>query len=109
MISLEEFRQAELRIGEITSAERIPRSDFLMKLTVDLGNEKRTLVSALAKTFTPDQLLGLQVVVVVNLEHRPFKGVTSEGMLLGIETEGSENVRLLTVTPKGAPKGALVS
>ena len=83
MITLDEFRRAELRIGEIVAAEGIAGANRLLKLTVDLGAETRTLVGGLGPSYRPEELLGLKVVVVTNLQPATIRGVVSEGMLLG--------------------------
>jgi methionine--tRNA ligase beta chain len=108
MISIEEFKRIELRIGEITAAETIPGSDRLLKLTVDLGEERRTLVGGLAKCYQPAELCGLQVVVAANLAPAWIKGVESQGMLLGVGCGEETNIGLLTVNRR-APTGALVA
>jgi methionine--tRNA ligase beta chain len=96
-ISLEEFKRIELRIGEITAADPVPGSRNLLRLTVNLGEEQRTIVSALAKSYRPADLCGLQVVMVANLAPATFMGVESQGMLLGVEDSGQTNISLLTV------------
>lgn len=98
MISLEEFRRIELRVGEILTAEPMPGSDRLLKLTVNLGGERRTVVGGLAQSYAPEELTGLQVVVVVNMAPARIRGVESEGMLLGVGCEEVRSVALLTVT-----------
>ena len=106
MISLDEFKRVELRVGEILLAEPIPGSDRLLKLTVDLGGERRTVVGGLAQSYVPEQLRGLQVVVAVNLTHARIRGVESQGMLLGVGCEEAKAVALLTVNRRvsnGAP------
>ncbi len=106
MISLDVFRQIELRIGEIRTADRISGSDRLLKLTVDIGGERRSIVGGLGQSYTPEELRGLQVVVVANLVPAKIKGIESAGMLLGVGCEDSRAVALLTVNrhvPNGTP------
>ncbi len=106
MISLDEFKRIELRIGEILAAEPLPGSDRLLKLTVDVGGERRTLVGGLAQSYAPEELQGLQVVVVANLPPARIRGVESQGMLLGVGCEEAKAVALLTVNRRvanGAP------
>lgn len=107
MISLDEFRRIELRIGEIVAAEPIPGSDRLLKLTVDLGGERRSVVGGLAQSYAPEELRGLQVVVAANLVPARIRGVESLGMLLGVGCEEAKAVALLTVN-RPVPNGALV-
>lgn len=107
MISLDEFKRIELRIGEIVSAEPVPGSDRLLRLMVDLGGERRSLVGGLAQSYAPEELRGLKVVVVANLAPARIRGVESQGMLLGVGCEETKAVALLTVN-RPAPNGALV-
>ncbi len=107
MISHDVFRQIELRVGEILTAERVSGSDRLLKLTVDLGGERRSIVGGLGQSYTPEELQGLQVVVVANLAPARIKGIHSAGMLLGVGCEDSRAVALLTVNRR-VLNGALV-
>ena len=107
MISLDEFKQIELRIGEIVAASPIPGSDRLLKLTVDLGGEQRSVVGGLAQSYAPEELRGLKVVVVANLAPAKIKGVESQGMLLGVGCEEAKAIALLTVN-RSVPNGALI-
>lgn len=108
MVSMEEFNRIELKVGEITAAEAIPGSDRLLKLTVDLGAEKRTLVGGLARSFQPAELCGLQVIVAANLQPARIRGVESQGMLLGVGCDQGTSIGLLTVSRR-APNGARVT
>jgi methionyl-tRNA synthetase len=107
VISLEEFRRIELRVGEIVAAEPVPGSDRLLKLTVDLGGERRSVVGGLAQSYAPEDLSGLKVVVVANLAPARIRGIESQGMLLGVGCEEATAVALLTVN-RPVPSGALV-
>ncbi len=107
MITLDEFRRVDLRIGEIVAAEPMAGSERLLALTVDLGAERRTLVGGMAKSCRPEELRGLQVVVVANLKPARIRGVESQGMLLGVGCEVADGVSLLTVH-RPAPNGARV-
>lgn len=97
MISLEEFKRIDLRVGEIVAVDPMPGSDRLLRLTVDLGVERRTLVGGLAKSYRADELFGLRVVVAANIAPARIRGVLSEGMLLGAGCEEGASVSLLTV------------
>jgi methionyl-tRNA synthetase len=95
-----------LRTGKILSAQKVEKADKLLKLEVDLGFEKRTIVSGIAMHFTPEEIIGRQVVVVVNLAPRKMKGITSNGMILMAESGG----KLFFVNPdEDIPAGAGVS
>jgi len=87
LVSIDEFGKLDIRSGRVLSAERIPRSKKLLKLEVDLGKEKRTLVAGVAEDYSPEDLVGKNIAVVVNIEPAKFMGITSEGMLLAAEDE----------------------
>jgi methionyl-tRNA synthetase len=100
-IPLDTFQTVELRSGTILEAERIPDTDKLLKLTVDLG-EKRTLVAGIGRSFAPETLKGKQVVVVANLKPTRIRGVLSEGMVLAA---GPENELALVTFSQPVPPG----
>lgn len=88
-ISIEEFRRMDLRIARVISAERVPRTDKLLKLEIDVGDEVRTIVAGIAEVYSPEDLVGKEVVVIANLEPAKIKGIISHGMLLAaIDKEG---------------------
>ena len=107
VIRLEEFKRIELRVGEILAAEPVPGTDRLYNLTVDLGEERRTVVAGLAQSYTPHELYGMKVVVVANLAPARVRGIESQGMLLGVGCEEVKSVALLTVN-RPMPNGTLV-
>ena len=84
-ISFDDFGQMDLRIGTIVAAEKVAKTKKLLKLTVDLGLEERTIVSGIAEHFIPEALIGQQVQVLLNLAPREIKGIQSQGMLLVAE------------------------
>ena len=88
--AFEQFSALDLRIGEIKAAQRVPKTDKLMQLEVDLGFEQRTIVSGIAQHFTAEELIGKKVSVVVNLAPRKIRGVDSQGMLLLAENPEGE-------------------
>ena len=81
-ISIEDFAKVELKVGEILTAEKVEKADKLLKFSVKVGEETRTIVSGIAKYYSPDELIGKEVVVVANLKPAKIKGIMSEGMLL---------------------------
>lgn len=88
MINIEDFQKVELRVGKIISAEKVPETDKLLKLLVDLGEEKpRQIVSGIALYF-PDveYLIGKKCMFVANLEPRVIKGLESNGMIMAVST-----------------------
>ena len=98
-VSFDEFGQMDLRIGTIVAVEKVAKTKKLLKLTVDLGLEQRTIVSGIAEHFIPEALIGQQVQVLLNLAPREIKGIQSQGMLLMAENaDGS-----LALMQPGAP------
>jgi methionyl-tRNA synthetase len=106
-IVFDDFAKIDLRVGTIISAEKVEKADKLLKLSVDLGFETRTIVSGIALHFTPEEVVGRQVVVVVNLAPRKMRGIESNGMILMAETTDG---KLHFVRPEDAiAAGAKVS
>jgi methionyl-tRNA synthetase len=95
----------DLRIGKILSAERVPKSDKLLKLMVDIGEPApRQVIAGIGKSFAPEALVGQHVVVVANLKAAKLMGLESRGMVLAASGEGGESdLALLTVTKDRAP------
>ncbi len=88
MITIEEFFKTRLRVGTVVAAERIPKSDRLLKLDVDLGDEQRTVVAGIAEQYEPEAVVGKQVVLVANLKPAKLMGVESQGMVLAASEDG---------------------
>ena len=106
MISIEDFRKIELRVATIKSAEPHPNADKLLVLQIDLGGEPRQICTGIRNHYTPEELVGKQVVVVANLETAKLRGLDSQGMLLAASDEG----RVIILTPeKSVQAGAKVS
>ena len=104
-ISIEEFRRVDLRVAEVVAAEKVEKSKRLLKVTVRLGAESRTLVAGIAEHYDPAALVGRKVVVVANLEPATLMGVESDGMILAA-SEG--NTLTLIVLDRDLPAGAKV-
>jgi methionyl-tRNA synthetase len=81
-IAIDDFVKIDLRVAQIIVAERIPKADKLLRLEVDLGYEKRQILSGIAEWYTPEELLGRRIVVIANLAPRKMRGLDSHGMLL---------------------------
>ena len=81
-ISIEDFAKVEMRVGQIQTAEPVAGAQKLMRLTVDIGSEVRQVVAGIAEHYTPEQLIGMKVVVVTNLQPRKLRGVESNGMIV---------------------------
>jgi len=108
IITFENFAKVDLRIGTIIEAEKMPKANKLLVLKVDTGIDVRTIVSGIAEHFTPEEVLGKRVTVLVNLAPRALRGVESEGMLL--LTNNAEG-KLVFVNPdsEGVINGAMIS
>ena len=87
-LAYDDFMKVELRVATVKAAEEIPKSSKLVKLTVDLGDEQRTIVAGICKSYAPEQLVGRQVVVVANLQPAKLMGVESQGMVLAASQNG---------------------
>ena len=96
-IGIDAFSAVELRVAEILACEPIPKAKKLLKLQVDLGYEKRQVVSGIAKFYTPDELVGKKVALVTNLKPAKLCGVDSFGMILA---SGEEDVRVVFLDPE---------
>jgi methionyl-tRNA synthetase len=95
-INFDDFAKVDLRVGTILSAEKVAKADKLLKLEVDMGTEKRTIVSGIAQHFSPEEIVGKQVTVVANLAPRKMKGIESQGMILMAENAAG---KLIFVSP----------
>ncbi|HWB90230.1 MAG TPA: methionine--tRNA ligase subunit beta, partial [Puia sp.] len=89
-IVYDDFAKLDLRVGTIMAAEKVEKADKLLKLSIDLGNEQRTIVSGIAQHFEPSAIVGRQVVVVANLAPRKMRGIESNGMILMAEDIGGK-------------------
>jgi methionine--tRNA ligase beta chain len=109
MINFEDFKKVELKVAEIKTVEEIEGADKIYKLTIDLGEEVRTLVAGI-KLHYPDKeaLVGKKIAIVANLEPRTMRGVTSQGMLLAASTPDKSSVVILTLD-KDIPNGSTIS
>ena len=85
LISYDDFAKMDIRIGTILEAEKMPKADKLLILKVDTGIDKRTIVSGIAQSFVPEEIIGKKVTVLVNLAPRKLRGVESQGMILMVE------------------------
>ena len=104
-ISIDDFRKIELKVATIKSAEAHPNADKLLVLQIDLGGEQRQICAGIRNHYTPEELVGKQIVVVANLETAKLRGMESQGMLLAASDEG----RVVIMTPeKSVQAGAQV-
>ncbi len=105
-ISFDDFAKVQLKVGEIIACEAVPKSNKLLKETVKFGEEVRTIVSGIAKHYTPEQMVGKKVVFVTNLAPRKVCGIVSEGMILVAEDESGQ--LSLIVPEKDVASGAVL-
>src|SRR5882672_2548427 len=105
LISIDTFAQIDLRVGQIVSAERIPKADKLLRLSVELGEpEPRQLLAGIAEFYTPEELVGQKIIVVANLQPRTLRGFESQGMLLA--ATASDGKPMLATVPTDTPVGS---
>ena len=91
-IGIEDFMKVELRVGQVKTAEKVEKADKLLKLTVDIGTEVRTIVAGIAEVYSPEQMLNRKIIIVANLAPRKLRGIESQGMLLAASIEGGKPV-----------------
>lgn len=101
LIEWDDFAKVDLRVGQVKSAEAVPKSKNLLKLSIDMGDHVRTLVSGIAGQYTPESMVGRQIVVLANLKPRKIFGIESQGMLLA--AGGKEDVTILSLDKPIAP------
>jgi methionyl-tRNA synthetase len=89
-IAIDDFMKVELRVAKVLAAERVPKSNRLLKLHVDVGTEQRTLVAGIAEAYEPDALVGRSVVIVFNLKPAKLMGIESNGMVLAASPDGGK-------------------
>ena len=105
MITYDDFAKLELKIATITAVERVEGSEKLLKLQLDLGAEQRQIVSGIAKSYEPEELVGKQIVMIANLEPRSLMGIESNGMLLAASDESGP---ILLIPEKAVPPGSSI-
>ena len=107
-IQYDDFAKLDMRVGTIIEAEKMPKADKLLVLKVDTGIDVRTIVSGIAESFKPEEIIGKKVTVLVNLAPRALRGVESQGMIL--MTENAEG-KLVFVNPgeEGVDNGATIN
>ncbi len=105
-VTFDEFGKMDIRVSTVVAAEKVAKTKKLLKLTVDTGIDTRTIVSGIAEYYTPEELVGRQILVLVNLLPRELKGITSEGMIL-MSSDATGKLTLLAPTDK-VPNGSQV-
>ncbi|NUN11708.1 methionine--tRNA ligase subunit beta [Candidatus Micrarchaeota archaeon] len=99
-ITYDDFAKIQLRIALVKNAERVEGADKLLKLTLSLGSEERTVCAGIAQHYTPDYLIGKKVVLVANLAPRKLRGIESQGMILATSPE--DDSKIIFVTPENS-------
>ena len=94
-ISFEQFDAMDIRTATVLEAERVPKTDKLLKLTIDTGIDRRTIVSGIAEYYSPEQMLGKQICILANLAPRTIRGIVSQGMIL-MAKQGDGSMRFIT-------------
>ncbi len=105
-ITIDEFAKVQLRVAEVIEAEKVPKTDKLLKLTLNLGDEQRTVVAGIAESYQPEDLPGKKLVLVANLKPAKLRGITSEGMILAAH-DGQGNLGLIGLE-QDMPPGSVV-
>ena len=105
MIKFSDFLKLEIKIGQIVAAEEVEDADRLYKLTVDLGDETRTLAAGVAEHYSTDELIDKQVPVLTNLEPKTLRGIESQGMMLAADDNGKP---VLLTPEEEVPHGSIV-
>lgn len=105
-MTIDEFQKMDLRVGKVLSAERVEGSEKLLKLSVDIG-EPRQILSGIAKSYAPEDLVGREVIIIANLEPRMMMGMESQGMILAAHGEQGEPVML--AVEREVPPGAKIT
>jgi methionine--tRNA ligase beta chain len=116
-MTIDEFQKMDLRVGKILAAERIEGSEKLLKLSVDIGEPRsdlrqgfggtRQIISGIARSYAPEDLVGRKVVIIANLDPRMMMGLESQGMILAAHGENGEPIVL--TADEQAPAGAKIS
>lgn len=101
MYKFEDFTKLEIRIGKIVEAEKVPNTDRLMKIIVDMGNEKRQVVAGFGHKHNPEELIGKQVPIILNIEKATIRGVESNGILMALDDEHATLLTPLDQVPAG--------
>jgi methionine--tRNA ligase beta chain len=105
MITYDDFIKLDIRIGTVRAAERVQGTDKLIRLEIDLGEETRQVVAGMAHTYTPQEFIGKQVPILVNLEPRKLRGIESQGMILAADVGGKP---IMLIPEREVPPGSVV-
>ncbi len=106
LITFDDFQRIDLRVAEVLTAKRVPKTDRLLELGIRIGEEERTVVSGIAASYEPENMIGRKIIVVANLKPAKLRGIESQGMLLAAE-DNDGNLAIVEV-PKETPSGSKV-
>ena len=109
VITIDDFAKVDLRVAIVVAAERVPKTEKLLKLDLDLGSERRSIVSGIAEFYEPEALVGKRIVVVANLKPARIRGVESRGMLLAAGGRAPGEELGLVTLDSDIPPGTRVS
>jgi methionyl-tRNA synthetase len=107
-ITIDDFAKIDLRVAQVVVAERIPKADKLLRLEVDLGYEKRQILSGIAEFYTPEELIGRRIAIIANLAPRKMRGLESHGMLLAASGEDHSSKPILATFSDETPLGSKI-
>lgn len=96
VISVDDFAKCDVRVGTVLECSKVEKSEKLLKFLIDLGSEKRQILSGIAKHYSPEELIRKQVIVLVNLPSRKIMGLESNGMILTAFNAEKDELKLLT-------------
>ena len=105
MITFEDFKRLDIRIGKVLFAEKVAGTDKLLRMEIDFGEEKRQVVAGIAESYLPEQITGKEVPVLMNLEPRKIRGIESQGMILAVVFEGKP---VLMHPDQEVPPGSII-
>lgn len=107
LIDYTDFSKIKLKVGQIIEAEEVPKTDKLVRLTIDLNDEKRQIVAGIKSNYKPEDLIDKKIAVVCNLKPRSIRGYESQGMLLAASNDDHSEISILTVD-KDIPNGSII-
>ena len=107
-IAIDDFAKLDLRVAQVIACEKVPKSDKLLKLQLDIGLETRQVVSGIAKHYSPEEMVGKKVIMIVNLKPAKLMGIESQGMILAASDRGDKKLVLATVDAD-IPVGSAIS
>jgi methionyl-tRNA synthetase len=107
-IEYDDFAKVQLRVGRVVEAERVPKADKLLRLVVDLGDEKRQILAGIAQQYAPEEMIGKNIVVVANLAPRKLRGLESQGMLLAASPSADAPAAALLTVDADVPPGSVI-